>query len=283
MIGSMPLRCVLALLIFTAWATAQPKVAPSLLIQEANARVTELNQEADRILNVNLEQAQRQDRAAVDHRTSSPSKAPKGTIFDGMETVTQQIYEAVDNFVRRAGIREQRTLQMALTEVLRGAAREPPLVFTNPENTACHISIAFAIPRKTAMMMGPGSTAFTLRCYRNAHGELVLVDAVGRDMDGYSSVQLFQFPQPPEDEDWFLATGRLSGANGPNTRSRIYRLKDGAFQTVWAPANIWADLQFTVTETGFAFTGPLYRENATLRETYSISSQGVTAYLLREE
>lgn len=282
MIGSMPLRCVLALLIFTAWATAQPKVAPSLLIQEANARVTELNQEANRILNVSLERAQREDRAVFENRTSNLSKASKGTIFDGMENVTLQIYEVVDDFVRRAGITDQETLQTALAGVLHGAASESPIVVTKTENTACHTSIAFELPRKTELMIGPGSTAFTLRCYRNIRGELVLVDAVGKDMDGYSSVQLFQFPKPPEDEDWFLVTGRLSGANGPNTRSRIYRLTGGTFQTVWAPANIWADLQFTVTEIGFSFTGPLYRENATLRETYSISDHGVTAYLLRE-
>jgi hypothetical protein len=110
-----------------------------------------------------------------------------------------------------------------------------------------------------AGIMGPGGTSVALRMNVERKGHLVLSDATGSDLDGYGQMSVIELRSPAPRETWFLLTGKLTGANGPNTRMRIYAYDGQRFRTVWMPENAWGDFAIVLRDDGFTVKGNYYR------------------------
>jgi hypothetical protein len=138
-----------------------------------------------------------------------------------------------------------------------------------PRSTGAAAIVAYTVDKSG--WHGPGATSFRLRAYETRGGRLVLTDSTGGDFDGYASLAVKQLTSTdPGSDAWFIVSGRLTGANGPNTRMRGYRYEAGKFHTMWMPADAWGDFTIRVTQGGFTVDGDYYREDDHRHEVYHV-------------
>ena len=155
-----------------------------------------------------------------------------------MDAVASQIHAAVDRYVTRTvspktlGSARPR-VESGLKHILASAADMQPAAFGL--NAAGGYTLIVAYSLQEGGMMGPGGTPVTLRAYRAKGNRVELVDATGSDMDGYGGVSVKVLRSPVLGEAWFLASGNMTGANGPNVRMRVYACNSGKFRTMWMP------------------------------------------------
>jgi hypothetical protein len=90
------------------------------------------------------------------------------------------------------------------------------------------------------------------------------------DSSGAISVVNLRSPR----ETWFLLSGNLTGANGPNNRMRLYAHEGHEFQTVWIPEDVWGDFTVSPRDFGFTVTGTYYR-GGTREDQYGIAADRV--------
>jgi hypothetical protein len=69
----------------------------------------------------------------------------------------------------------------------------------------------------------------------------------------------------------------MTGANGPNTRMRLYAHEGHEFRTVWMPEDVWGDFTISGWDLGFTVAGTYYPGGAR-DDQYGISAERV--YLL---
>ena len=191
-----------------------------------------------------------------------------------IDALAERIHREVDDFVAQAitpAALDNRSIESALRRVLSSAAREAPIVFV-AEGRAQRLAIAYVLAKAGAM--GPGGTSVTLRVYVDRGGRLALSDTTGSDLDGYASISIVELRPRAAGDAWFLLAGRLTGANGPNTRMRIYAHDGRRFRTIWMPENVWGDFAVAVNEDGFTVTGTYYR-GGPREERYAIAEDGV--------
>jgi hypothetical protein len=128
---------------------------------------------------------------------------------------------------------------------------------------------------QSTVQAGPGGTSVTLRMFVDRQGRWVAAGATGSDMDGYDFVTVTELRSPLPQERWFLLSGQLTGANGPNTRMRIYAHDGRRFRTVWMPENVWGTFTFAARDRGFTVKGTYYRSGAARDEEYALANDGV--------
>ena len=190
------------------------------------------------------------------------------------DALAARIHREVDDFVAQTltpadlnrGVVERR-LQQVLSSVL----LEQPKVSVSQQNGR-RLAIAYVLSK--VGFMGPGGTSVALRMYVERNGHLLLADATGSDFDGYVDLSVTELRSPTPRETWILLSGRLTGANGPNTRMRLYAYNGQGFRTVWMPENVWGVFSVTVGDGSFTVKGDYYR-GGRRNERYAIGEDGV--------
>lgn len=191
-----------------------------------------------------------------------------------IDELAVRIHREVDNFIAKAitpADLNRGIVESGLRLVLSSASYESPVAFTSEQNGR-RLAIAYMLSK--AGQQGPGGTSVTLRMYIERDGHLVLADATGSDFEGYASISVVELRSPAPREAWFLLSGKLTGANGPNTRMRIYAFDSQRFGTVWMPENVWGAFAIAVDDMGFTVKGNYYRGGAR-EERYFLSDDGV--------
>jgi len=206
-----------------------------------------------------------------------------------MDVVLAQIHAEVEGFVLRTADTQQADLNKAsvaqgLEQILpknrltravfvlnSGSHRSLIVVYALFRD---HIGTSVAIRAYNETTIGNSSSGFSRTGLR-------LADVAGDDMNGYDGLELMELHAPATGKLWLLLSGRAMGANGPNTRMRIYRYDGEKFKPVWMPENIWGSFDVSVTVDGFNVVGDYYRQDKKRRDGYVLyDSDGSTGVIL---
>jgi hypothetical protein len=205
-----------------------------------------------------------------------------------MDAVLSQIHADVEAFVLRTADTGQADLNRAnvargLEEILPKSGL-PRAVFVIGSGSRRSLIVAYALLR--GHIQTPNGTSVAVRAYnettsrmapsgRTATG-LRLADAAGQDMNGYAGLEIVEVRAqsrraPPVAERLFLlVSGRAMGANGPNTRMRLYEYDGERFSPLWMPENIWGAFSVKATVDGFNVEGEYYRSDKKRRDGYVV-------------
>ncbi|MCE5310967.1 MAG: hypothetical protein LLG20_25270 [Acidobacteriales bacterium] len=193
-----------------------------------------------------------------------------------MNAVASQIHKEIDAYVAsavRPGRVDPSAVQQGLKWILGTAGDGSPAAFVIDGDAPPSLIVAYTVLKGT--LMGQGATSVTLRAYTASQGEYRFAATTGEDMDGYTDISLAKLHSPVPQKIWLLLSGRMTGANGPNIRMRLYAYDGTRFQTVWAPENAWGTFTVRVTNRGFTIDGEYYRTNKTRCDAYFLAEDGV--------
>jgi hypothetical protein len=281
------MKRLLALTVLAAFACAgQTADQPhGTLAAETENRVKALSGKFSQLLSPTPEEQQLLAACKVNCSTAqAQGELPRTTAerLAAMDAIISQIHIAVDHYITH--IVNPRTLdsdrigiESNLKQILSSAGDMPPVTFTSASAVGYTLIVVYSLHK--GEMMGPGATSVTVRAYRAKGNHVEVVDTTGGDLDGYGRVSAKELRSPTRDEAWFLVSGYMTGANGPNVRMRVYACNSGKFRTMWMPANVWGEFTAQVTDAGFTVEGPYYREDEKRRETYALAPDGL--YLVR--
>lgn len=195
-----------------------------------------------------------------------------------MDAVTDQIHAEVDRYVTRTadGKKEdwnRTAVEIGLRQVLQSTSDLPATTFVCNSGEARGLVVAYSLSK--GGWMGEGSTSFMLRAYGTQGGQMQLLSSTGSDMDGYSGLSILKLHPRAAEQDWFVVSGYMTGANGPNERMRAYAYRDGKFKTIWMPANAWGEFRLRATELGFILDGEYYKSSQKRHEVYVLAEDGL--------
>jgi len=193
-----------------------------------------------------------------------------------MNAVASQIHGEIDAYIAgtvRPGHVAPRAVRQGLKRILGTATDGSPSVFVIAGDDSPSFIVVYTLRKGT--LMGPGATSVTLRAYTPSQGKYRFAAATGEDMDGYADISLAKLHSPSPHGIWLLLSGRMTGANGPNIRMRLYSYDATGFRLVWAPENEWGTFTISVTDRGFAVDGDYYRKNKMRHDVYLLAEDGV--------
>jgi hypothetical protein len=201
-----------------------------------------------------------------------------------IESAILLIHAKIDDYITRTinlrTVDSDRTrIEGDLKQILASVADMPPVTFGSALGDGYSLLLAYSL--REGQTMGPGATSVTVRAYRANGNRVELVDATGSDMDGYGRIRVQELRSPTRDEAWFVVSGYMTGANGPNVRMRVYAYHAGKFRTAWMPENVWGDFRVQPTDRGFTVEGSYYRDEKERRDSYRLAPDGI--YLDRSE
>jgi hypothetical protein len=168
---------------------------------------------------------------------------------------------------------DRRRLELDLKQILGRNMGLPPKTFLCGSGAGEALILSYSLHK--GGLMGEGGTSVRLRAFDSRGGRLQVGDKTGENMDGYGGVLLKELHSPVQGEAWFLLAGQMTGANGPNTRMRIYAFDGRRFRTRWMPENIWGWFAVRVIEGGFRVDGQYYQENKQRHDRYIVAADGV--------
>jgi hypothetical protein len=219
---------------------------------------------------VALAEACRQNCADANPQVRSDARASRRRREATIRRLVSEINHEVDAYISRVvdpNSVDPKKLKRIVEHLLVGA--EVPAVFA--DDHLLMIAYMFGI----GIRMGPFGTALAVRAYKASGGQFEFSDVTGRDMDGFARLAVQQLHSPTAGEVWLLASGYLTGANGPNNAMRVYAYNGSKFRTVWAPSTVWGSFRTTVTPKGFVVHGNYYRTDKRRYDTYVLNEQGV--------
>lgn len=292
-------KLLLAILLvgYCATATGQAAVSASQrqLVISTREQVTELNARFKQILVTTPREKRLQEMCNVDCTAVVDAKSG-ATVSQELDQINAAdlavlnrteaairhcIRRYVEKSVRGDDFKGSRAAMMqGLKTILPGDLGKPPLSFVlnSPSGRSLIVFYAFG----TGVMAGTYASGTVLDAFHVDAKGLSFVDSTGSDMNGYVGIKVKELPSPVKGQFWLLLSGQLAGANGPNTRMRIYAFDGKHFKTRWMPANIWGDFDTRVTDRGFVVTGTYYygarkrpNEPATRDDTYVVTPDGV--------
>jgi hypothetical protein len=191
-----------------------------------------------------------------------------------MDALADQIHVEVDQFVIRNKDLSRTNLQQSLDEMFASGTWGADAAALHPNSSGARAIVAYTLDK--GGWHGPGATSFRLRAYETRGGHLTLADSTGEDFDGYAGITVKQFSSSYPEATWFIVSGSLTGANGPQIRMRGYQFKAGKFRTKWMPGDAWGDFKIGVTPEGFTVDGEFYREDGGRHEVYGIRDDQIT-------
>ena len=159
-----------------------------------------------------------------------------------------------------------------LSHILSGVADPPPMAFVLGSRQIRALLIFDNIQNGT---MGVESSYAALTAFNVDGAKLVLSDSTGSDMNGYGGIDVKELHSPAQNQIWLLFSGRLTGANGPNCRMRVFAYDGQKFRIVWAPPNVWGNFTTQVTQDGFVVSGDYYKSNQRRLEKYHVAADGL--------
>lgn len=193
-----------------------------------------------------------------------------------MDYVISQIQREVDAYLARAvdpNHFDRESVEQRLKQILVHAYYDPPSAFVLNSAKGRSLVVVYALSKGT--LMGPRATSVTLRAYNAAGERFELADLTGDNLDGYGSVTVKELHSPVSGEMPLLVWGKMTGANGPNIRMRIYTYDGRKFRPTWMPENVWGGFAVQVTEHGFTVDGDYYREDHARHDTYFLAEDGL--------
>jgi len=99
-------------------------------------------------------------------------------------------------------------------------------------------------------------------------------------MNGYG-LEITELRAPVAGKLFLLFSGQALGANGPNTRMRLYEYNGTRFRPIWMPENIWGSFRVKATVDGFNVEGEYYRSDKKRRDGYVLyDDDGGTGVIL---
>jgi len=210
-----------------------------------------------------------------------------------MDVVLAQIHAEVESFVLRTADTRQADLNkgsvaQGLEQILPKSGLTRAVFVLNSGN---HRSLIVVYALLRGHIQTPNGTSVAIRAYNEttignspsglSRTGLRLADVAGEDMNGYAGLELTELHAPEAGKVWLLLSGRAMGANGPNTRMRIYQYDGETFKPVWMPENIWGSFDVSVTVDGFNIVGDYYRQDRKRRDGYILYDyDGITGVIL---
>jgi hypothetical protein len=212
-----------------------------------------------------------------------------------MDVVMSQIHAEVEGFVMRTADTRQRGLNRdAVAQGLRqilSMSDEPRPVFVLTSANRRSLIVAYVLNR--GYMMTPNGTSVAIRAYNETTSgispsgvsttDLRLSDVAGEDMNGYAGLSMTELHSSVAGKLFLLLSGEAMGANGPNTRMRIYEYDGEKFRAIWMPENIWGRFSVRPTDNGFTVEGYYYRDGRKRRDGYALYEDGSGLVLLDPE
>lgn len=194
------------------------------------------------------------------------------------DKVVSQIQQAIATYIQGAVRVTSTSLDRAavrtdLRQILSGISMQPPCAFVLDSGGRRSLILFYSIQKGLAA--GPESTSAILSAYNATASGLRLSDVTASDMDAYGRLSVQRLNAPAPNGIRLLVSGEALGANGPNTRMRIYRYEGKKFTTVWMPANVWGSFTTRVTRDGFRVDGPYYRSQKQRHDLYSVTPDGL--------
>jgi hypothetical protein len=100
-------------------------------------------------------------------------------------------------------------------------------------------------------------------------------------MNGYAGLEITELHAPLAGKLFLLLSGQAMGANGPNTRMRLYEYDGERFRPMWMPENVWGSFYVKATVDGFNVEGEYYRSDRKRRDGYVVyDDSGGTGVIL---
>jgi hypothetical protein len=147
-----------------------------------------------------------------------------------------------------------------------------------------HRSLIVVYALLRGQIVTPNGTSVAIRAYRETPARtassgssatgLMPADVADDDMNGYGGLEITELHAPVKSKLFLLMSGRAMGANGPNTRMRLYEYDGMRFTSVWTPDNVWGAFEVKATVDGFTVEGDYYRENERRSDRYLLSDKG---------
>jgi hypothetical protein len=159
-----------------------------------------------------------------------------------------------------------------LRQILATLTIQGPKAFVLDSHDGRALIVFYALSKGT---MGEHSTTTVLSAYDAGAASLKFSSSAASDMDGYWGLEVKKLHAPTQNEIWFLMSGYMTGANGPNNRMRVFAYDGRQFRTVWAPANVWGAFTTQVTRNGFIIDGQYYRTSRKRHDEYSLAADGL--------
>ncbi len=198
-------------------------------------------------------------------------------IFATLADVAAKTQREIDNYIihsvnPRHPQLDRESIVKDLVKILGDRADATPSAFVldSPDGRTLIVAYEFG----AGVMMGPGSSFFTLRAYRATETTLKLINTAGEDMNNYLNLSVEKLPSPAPGQLWLLVWGQASGANGPNIRMRGYAFDGKKFKTVWMPANEWGNFTIRVNASGFTIDGEYYRNGKKRHDAFTMAPDG---------
>lgn len=210
-----------------------------------------------------------------------------------MDVVLSQIQAEVDGFVLHTADTSVPDLNKAV--VARGLEQILPnsgqwrAVFQLNSGARRSLVVVYAL-----LSGHVNGSSVTLRAYKEVPGDirrsggssttLTLADTTGRDMNGYLGPSITELhPTTPSvpGKLFLLLSGVAMGANGPNTRMRLYRFDGDQFKTIWMPENVWGSFDIDTMGNWFTVTGEYYQEDRKRNDRYFVDDDYVALAPLR--
>ena len=162
------------------------------------------------------------------------------------------------------------TLRRSVSRILADVCLPPIFISAS----AGH-SLILAYTLSKGGRMGRRGTAVTVRAYNVIHDHFELSDHTGGDMEGNARVSVKELSAPIPGQTWLIASGYMTGANGPNNLLRVYAYDGKKFKAVWSPKDVWGSFAITVTNRGFNVDGDYYPSSKKRHDKYAVSENGV--------
>ncbi len=163
----------------------------------------------------------------------------------------------IEKSVRADDFQQSRAAMMqGLRKIFPDHFDETPFSFVldSPSGRSVIVLYSFGM----GMVAGPYAEHTVLDAFHVGAKGVSFVSSTGSDMNGYVGIEVRELPSPAKGQLWLLLSGQVAGANGPNTRMRVYAFDGRHFRIRWAPANVWGDFHTRVTSQGFEVTGTYY-------------------------
>ena len=271
------LRIGLLLLAICTFGQA-PNVVHSTRLDEVKQRIVELERSIEALNSLTVGEkslgavcaTKGCDQASTELREQSRTDGLKRV--KAVNSVLSQIQKEIDAEIARTAnlARIRRTVKALLDGVSDDDG--PTVLLPGISRGRKSLVVAYGLRRGVTRNSNP---TFTLRTYWLNAGRFQLAGATDGDMNAYQGVELKELPSPVPNEEWFLLTGQASGANGPNTRMRVYAFDGKTYRLRWMPENVWGWFTTRVDNSGFRVDGPYYREPGVRHDLYHVTTDGL--------
>jgi hypothetical protein len=187
--------------------------------------------------------------------------------------ITREIHGVVDDFVRDAMSPDgPESVEARIRTLLVNHRPDPEfgdLALAREANVAAGqaLILAYTIVRPPHFDVG------TIRGYGLRNGRFELVATTGDDFADYNMFKA-ALPSQRAGEFWLLVWGSEHTFNGRRDRFRVYAFDGTAFETIWAPEDMF-ETHVTLTRTGFSIAHHLREPPYELNDEYALTVDGV--------